>query len=376
MMETTETTNPKAPLAGFARVGLILIVMLGSGLLLILFCWQQGRLASFSEPEERILYLGGEAGGAVSHLSIIRPDGSGQTQLTNEPLGVVDFALSPDDLKIVYSAPAQDGSVDLWQIGVNGRSRRQLLDCQAAICTQAAWAADGRRLIYERRPLSAEGQVIDAPQLWWLDSQTGETLTVFADEAQGGVAARLSPNGRYLSATLPDDQEIHVTDLESGAVLVIPSQTGEAAVWSPDSETLLVSDMQYQGEQFSIHLFRANVESGELTNLSGVDLQTSDGQPVFSPDGEWIAFTRKKTRAPMGKQLWLMRSDGSEPRALTEDAEWHYSNPTWSPDGSRLVVQVVSLTEPEALPALWQVDIEKGEWTELVSPGTQPVWLN
>lgn len=78
----------------------------------------------------------------------------------------------------------------------------------------------------------------------------------------------------------------------------------------------------------------------------------------------------------MGKQLWLMRSDGSEPRALTEDAEWHYSNPTWSPDGSRLVVQVVSLTEPEALPALWQVDIEKGEWTELVSPGTQPVWLN
>ncbi len=376
MMETTETTNPKAPLAGFARVGLILIVMLGSGLLLILFCWQQGRLASFSEPEERILYLGGEAGGAVSHLSTIRPDGSGQTQLTNEPLGVVDFALSPDDLKIVYSAPAQDGSVDLWQIGVNGRSRRQLLDCQAAICTQAAWAADGRRLIYERRPLSAEGQVIDAPQLWWLDSQTGETLTVFADEAQGGVAARLSPNGRYLSATLPDDQEIHVTDLESGAVLVIPSQTGEAAVWSPDSETLLVSDMQYQGEQFSIHLFRANVESGELTNLSGVDLQTSDGQPVFSPDGEWIAFTRKKTRAPMGKQLWLMRSDGSEPRALTEDAEWHYSNPTWSPDGSRLVVQVVSLTEPEALPALWQVDIEKGEWTELVSPGTQPVWLN
>ncbi|MCZ7674526.1 MAG: hypothetical protein M5U34_49070 [Chloroflexi bacterium] len=125
MMETTETTNPKAPLAGFARVGLILIVMLGSGLLLILFCWQQGRLASFSEPEERILYLGGEAGGAVSHLSTIRPDGSGQTQLTNEPLGVVDFALSPDDLKIVYSAPAQDGSVDLWQIGVNGRSRRQ-----------------------------------------------------------------------------------------------------------------------------------------------------------------------------------------------------------------------------------------------------------
>ncbi|MCZ7674527.1 MAG: hypothetical protein M5U34_49075 [Chloroflexi bacterium] len=175
----------------------------------------------------------------------------------------------------------------------------KLLDCQAAICTQAAWAADGRRLIYERRPLSAEGQVIDAPQLWWLDSQTGETLTVFADEAQGGVAARLSPNGRYLSATLPDDQEIHVTDLESGAVLVIPSQTGEAAVWSPDSETLLVSDMQYQGEQFSIHLFRANVESGELTNLSGVDLQTSDGQPVFSPDGEWIAFTRKKP-----ERLW------------------------------------------------------------------------
>jgi Tol biopolymer transport system component len=104
-------------------------------------------------------------------------------------------------------------------------------------------------------------------------------------------------------------------------------------------------------------------------------METNDGLPVFSPDGEWLAFGRKKPRAPMGKQLWLMRPDGSDSRAITENADIHYNNPTWSPDGAQLAVQGYALAEPEASPVVWLVDVESGELEKLTAPGLQPVWL-
>jgi Tol biopolymer transport system component len=77
----------------------------------------------------------------------------------------------------------------------------------------------------------------------------------------------------------------------------------------------------------------------------------------------------------MGKQLWLMRPDGSEAISLTEDADVHFNNPGWSPDGTQLVVQGFNQAAPELAPALWVVDVETGEMAALVSPGILPVWL-
>ena len=58
-------------------------------------------------------------------------------------------------------------------------------------------------------------------------------------------------------------------------------------------------------------------------NLSGETAPVEDGAPVWSPDGEWLAFRRNINDGPgatLTKQLWLMRADGSEARPLTNDA--------------------------------------------------------
>jgi Tol biopolymer transport system component len=223
--------------------------------------------------------------------------------------------------------------------------------------------------------LSGDGTHPEEPQLWWLDTQTGESLPVFADANQTGFGASLSPDNQWLSYIVPEAQEIRVTHLETGEHISAPNQTGESSVWHPDGQSLMMSDMWFQGESFSQHLFNMDLDTAELINISGEQVTTNDSLPVFSPNGEWVAFGRKKPRAPMGKQLWLMRPDGSEPISITENADMHYNNPAWSPDGTQIVMQGFNQAEPNSFPMLWVVDVETEELEALVSPGIQPVWL-
>jgi Tol biopolymer transport system component len=353
--------------------------IIGALLLTSALVWGNGRfplLPTFTPDDDpRLLYIGWETESDFNQLYTIRPDGSDQLRLTNEPNGVLDFAIAPDGSRIVYSARNLDGSADLWQLDGNGGNRRQLLACGLAHCSQPAWHPDGRRLVYERRNIATPGAPPGPPRIWWLDSETGQTLAVFQDTQWLGLGAAFSPDGRWLSYIAPVNQEIQAYNLETGESVIIPSKSGEEAVWSLDSASLLVSEMQIDDERFVTHLFRANLADATLENLSGEGMDTNDGQPTYAPDGSWIAFNRKKPRAPMGKQLWLMRPDGEEQTALTDNANIHYGQPAWSPDGTHLVVQGYLLAEPGAQPTLWLVNLATKELTPITTPAIQPAWI-
>ncbi len=372
-------TTPSLPSTAsprFSRFDWAVWATVGGALALtLLLAWWHGRSAAFAvDGPPRILYIGWEGAG-FNQLYTIQPDGSYQTRLTDEPYGVHDYAIAPDGGRIVYSADNDQGGADLWQIDSQGNNRRQLLACPEATCTQPVWSPDGRRLIYERRNIPAPGAPPGPPRLWWLDSQTGETLAVFQDSQWLGLGVRFSPDGRWLSYIAPVNQEIQAYNLTTGESVIIPSKSGEPATWSPDSASLLVSEIQFDDERFATHIFHADLATATLTNLSGAEMDTNDGLPVYSPDGEWIAFTRKKPRAPMGKQLWLMRADGSGGTAVTTDADIHYGNPDWSADGQQIVMQGYRLAEPNAQPQLWLVTLATGDLQPLITPGLKPAWL-
>jgi len=62
--------------------------------------------------------------------------------------------------------------------------------------------------------------------------------------------------------------------------------------------------------------------------------ESSEGSPVWSPDGKWIAFTAK--REGERSQLHLIRVDGGEAAQLT-NMPLGASSPSWMPDGRRIV---------------------------------------
>jgi Tol biopolymer transport system component len=331
------------------------------------FTWQ------FRTGQPRLLFIAWDEARSGNQLFVISPDGSGRAQLTQEPLNVLDYAIAPDGQTIAYTATRNDGGSNLWLMDAIGANRRELLACPEGACSQPVWAPDASRLIYERRTFSQPGAPVGPPRLWWLELNTRQTTAVFQDSQWVALGAQFSADGQWLSYISPQAQDILVYNLVTGQNIILNNGSGEPASWHPLQNILLASQVKLEEEAFSIHLTRLNLSDETTMNLSG-DLDVNDSWPLFSPDGQWIAFTRKAIRANEGKQVWLMRPDGTEATNITQSPEIHFGPPAWSPDGRFLTFQGYALAQSDQ-PAIWLYELATEKITQVVVPGIQPTWL-
>lgn len=349
-----------------------------------------------------LLLLGGcSRGAALPPVLFLRADDAGRAQIYRQdaadspvrrlsapPAGdVLDFAAAPDGSRVVYSVfDGADGALRL--VNADGGGDRELLACPQAECSAPVWSPDGARLIYERRPLSDAG-VLGSPRLMWLDPASGETIPLVVAEAAEaataeiiGYGARFSPDGAWLSYVSPGDEGVVVYHLADGAQRLLSSRVGRPAAFSPDSAAVIVSDITLVAsaaqESSRVYLYRvaltgAGAEEGR-ERLSP-DQPVDDSAPAWSPDGQWIAFGRAPADTAAGRQLWLMRPDGSEARALTDEAAIFHGPPAWSPDGGTLLYQRYRLDDPAAQPEVWSLRLSDGTATLVAPGGYLPAWL-
>lgn len=123
---------------------------------------------------------------------------------------------------------------------------------------------------------------------------------------------------------------------------------------SPDGKTIVFDLL---GD-----LYTVPIEGGEakaLTRSNAWDLE-----PRFSPDGKQIAFISDRAGAD---NLWVMSTDGTKPRAITEEKEHLVHNPAWSPDGEYLVAKK-DFTSTRSIPAgeIWLFHLGGGDGLQLV----------
>ncbi|HOD49095.1 MAG TPA: hypothetical protein PLJ71_06120 [Candidatus Hydrogenedentes bacterium] len=92
-----------------------------------------------------------------------------------------------------------------------------------------------------------------------------------------------------------------------------------------------------------------------------------DGAPVWSPDGQWLAFP---TKGPDGMVIRIVRADGSEARNVPHKYAWN-DIPRWSPDGS-----LVAYTGTNGADDIRPEDMAKGSFIMVynVAGNTEEQW--
>ena len=108
-----------------------------------------------------------------------------------------------------------------------------------------------------------------------------------------------------------------------------------APSFSPDGEFVVFTRCNLVNDGDGCAIYRIRVDGTDLTPLTHFQREVSDWEAVYSPDGNTIAFVSYSRGGVLGA-LYLMNADGSDVRLRTP-AYLGAVSPHWSPDGERLV---------------------------------------
>ena len=153
----------------------------------------------------------------------------------------------------------------------------------------------------------------------------------------------------YRSAPAPQ-ATLFLSDLKGNDFQALARGDGDL---SPDGSRLVYS----KGED---GLYLLDLENNRETQLSS---GYSDRSPLWSPDGEWIAFLRQEE-----SRIYLLRPDGSDLQAIGP-AESLLQPADWSADGKNLLCWG---QDPDSSTRTGYLNLETGLFTELALPGQNP----
>jgi Tol biopolymer transport system component/DNA-binding winged helix-turn-helix (wHTH) protein len=143
-------------------------------------------------------------------------------------------------------------------------------------------------------------------------------------------SASVSPDGKYLAYA--DNTGIYLKMIRTGEThpVGLPANfSARVDDWFPDGSHLLVA----RKDSGKLSLWSVSVFGGSPRPLAD---DASGG--AVSPDGGHVAFHRAALTydGSLGREIWVMRSDGTSPTKVAADQGSAVGTPTWSPDSRRI----------------------------------------
>ncbi|MEP7344560.1 MAG: amidohydrolase family protein [Gemmatimonadaceae bacterium] len=86
-----------------------------------------------------------------------------------------------------------------------------------------------------------------------------------------------------------------------------------------------------------------------------------DGQPRYSPDGKWVAFTSDRDGA---ENVWIMNLDTKETRQITKLKDKTIESPEWTPDGKYIIATIGDIVFKPG--KLWMFHVDGGSGIQLI----------
>ncbi len=273
-------------------------------------------------------------------VCLIDPDNPGAiTNLTDNGATSADGApsWSPNGSKVAFVSNFGGKGIDnifVMQPGAAGEGinlATQLTDYPVdSALTHLVWSPDGTRVAFERT-YGGKGVFVVAA-----DGTSAQPTTISAEgsrpsfSADGGKIAFSKAEQIYLASS-------------NGSGLPVSVASGNASepVLSPDG-TKIAFDVEHEPGPFvDLHIIPAG---------GGAPVKVADNSQwsfaAWSPDGTKIAY--RATTSGETAYIRVVNSDGTQDHGLAALAGHNIYEPSWSPDGFRVVVQGFDGTGTEA----------------------------
>jgi TolB protein len=222
------------------------------------------------------------------------------------------------------------------------------------------WSPDGTRLVMERggqiftiRMESLELARIDSSSLAQLTTEGRNFYPAWSADGEW-IAYDNTDCGSSFEPPPSNSCGVLIMNLKNKSRRFV-SLYSRMPSWHPfEQKILLVNRAVLQtgdvlGDSIWVYDL-AEKKNNFLVFLSG--LNYDNRHPKYSPDGTTIAFYSQPQERPPA--LWLMNSDGSNPRKMSPD---HARSFDWSPDGAKLVFVYLDIYEPvEGNGQLWVIN--------------------
>ena len=129
--------------------------------------------------------------------------------------------------------------------------------------------------------------------------------------------------------------------------------------FSPDGKTIIFqAEEKGTGNPF-YQIFTQDLATGRTTRVSPGAGKTTCS--FFSPDGKRVIF-RSDRKKKDHLQLYVINTDGSGERALTDDLNWVQWGPYWYKDGKHIIYAAADHSNPTVRPNydLYWMNVDSG----------------
>lgn len=218
----------------------------------------------------------------------------------------------------------------------------------------------------------------------YIKSVSGKTLTQLTTDPADDVMPVFSPDGNTISfaSNRSGNWDIYTTLIDGGTTVQITNDADHELhpSWSPDGRMIAYCKFGSQSQRWEI--WTVDVANPGVRNFLDYGVF-----PQWCPDParNKMLFQRAKQRGSRDYSVWtidIVNGQAKHPTEIVSAANAALINPSWSPDGSRIVF--VTVVDPENAPSdrpvqsdLWVVNLDGSERTMITNgqfSNFQPVW--
>jgi Tol biopolymer transport system component len=245
----------------------------------------------------------------------MNPDGSGQTNITNNGSFDESPAFSPDGKKIAFLS-ARDGRPQIFVMNADGSDPVNVSNNAAVSDFDPAWSPDGKTITFASdRDGDFDILVMDT------DPNTDDATNLTNDASDDEFPA-FSPDGTKIA--FESDREIFVMNADgSQPTNLSNSSLGDDLIpaWSPDGKKIVFASFRDGGGD---ETYVMNADGTGQTRLT--INKAFDDSGAFSPDGKKIAFASDRDG---NSEIYVMNPDGTGQINLTNLDSAADTDPDW-----------------------------------------------